>query len=45
MTRDGLVVAEPTLSLRRPPLKGMANEPINGFAILFGPLVRGRQSL
>ena len=38
--RLGLSSVEPTLSLCRPPLKGMANELINGFAIFFSPLVR-----
>ena len=37
MTRDGLGVVEPTLSLCRPPLNGMANEPLNGFAISQNP--------
>ena len=53
MTRDGLGIVEPTLSLCRPLLRqaqdrlsrGKANDPLNGFAIFFGPLVRGRQSL
>ena len=53
MTSDGLDVVEPTLSLCRPLLRqaqdrlsrGVANEPLNGLAIFFGPLLRGRQSL